>query len=128
MSKVKISSCCTSYHDDLVGFFESCLPPLILFTHHALDLGEITDLDLGLELISYADGNTLISTGNLIAAKLENNVNFAVDNVYYITIKKKRMMKFSKQMYIIFLDVNDEEDHNNLYFDVVLKNQKRKKI
>ena len=97
----------------------------MLFIYYTVDLELINDLDLGLELIGYADDNTLISNGTVKGKELENNINLVLEIISYIICKKKLKMELSKQKYMIF---SDKQDYKENYLNIVLNKEKVNKV
>ena len=107
-SKVKINGF-IQMAKDVIGFPQGWPPSPICFIFLTADLDMINWLELGLKLINYADDNAVISDGTVRGKKLNQNINYSLNLINFITYNKHLIMETSKQKYIVF-DINGKSD------------------
>ena len=122
-SKMKINGYYSDWKKDIIGLGQGWPPSAILFIFVSIELDVVNTLNLGIIMIGYADDTSVASTGEFVGAELETKMNYAIDLINYISMKKQLIMHQLKQKYIVISDNNTAEIGNELHRQLYLKLQ-----
>ncbi len=118
--RVIVNGFYSEWKQDICGVPQGWPPSPICFIFFTIEFDVINELNLGVELIAYADDNTLISNGKVKGDQLEKNMQLSMNLIGYIAKKKKLFMQIIKQNYMVISHIKDINSHKNLYFDLDL--------